>query len=55
MMKQVRLNEYVNELLNEIAQTRKKLGSLNNKKQDIVAEQIIALHKKEVKQAEKRV
>lgn len=49
-MKQVKLNPSIDELLNELSKARKKIGHVNSTKQGIVAELIIALHKKEVQQ-----
>ena len=48
-MKQVKLNDNVDKLLNEISVKRKSNGTLNSTKQAIVHELIMALHKKECK------
>jgi hypothetical protein len=49
-MKQVKLNPSIDQLLNEISTTRKSIGHLVSTKQSIVAELIIGLYKKEIKQ-----
>ena len=46
-MKQVKLNSNVNRLLTEVAAKRKEEGLLNSTKQAVVAELIMAQHKKE--------
>ena len=48
-MKQVKVNDNVNELLEAIASKRKNKGELNSTKQAIVHELIMAAHKKEIK------
>lgn len=47
--KQVKLNTGINDMLNKISEKRKGEESLVNSKQSIVAEAVIALHKKEFK------
>ena len=47
-MKQVRLSAQVDELLTKLSEARKNDGALVRTKQDIVAELIIAQHKKEI-------
>ena len=49
-MKQVKLNPPVDNLLTELSKTRKNISHINSTKQGIVAELIIALHKREVQQ-----
>lgn len=49
MAKQVKLNDNVDRLLNELSDKRKESGALNSTKQAIVHELILALHKKEIK------
>ena len=48
-MKQVKLNDNVDKLLNELSKNRKANLVLNNTKQAIVHELIMKAHKKEVK------
>lgn len=48
-MKQVKLNDNIDKLLNELSVNRKKTGILNSTKQAIVHELIMKLHKKEIK------
>lgn len=48
-MKQVKLNPNVDRLLTEVASKRKEEGKLNSTKQAVVAEMIMAVHKKECK------
>jgi len=49
-MKQVKLKPSIDELLTEISKSRKEIDHINSTKQGVVAELIIALHKKEVQQ-----
>ena len=49
-MKQVKLNLSIDQLLTELSKSRKGIGHVNSTKQGIVAELIIALHKKEIQQ-----
>lgn len=49
-LKQVRMNNTVNGLLNDISEKRREQDHLNWSKQGIVAELIISQHKKEVTQ-----
>ena len=48
-MKQVKLNDNVNELLTEISDKRKDNGELNSTKQAIIHELVFNQHKKEIK------
>jgi len=48
-MKQVKLNDNVFKLLDELSTKRKANGSLNSTKQSIVHELIMVLYKKECK------
>jgi len=47
-MKQVKLKPNIDQLLTALSESRKSTGHLNSSKQGIVAELIIALHKKEI-------
>ena len=48
-MKQVKLNDNVNRLLDEISDKRKEGDELNSSKQSIIHELVLAQHKKELK------
>lgn len=45
--KLVKVSISTNKLIDEISSKRKKAGEFNRTKQDVIAEAILALHKKE--------